>query len=67
MSTTQQVSPARVERALTSMIAAQRMAGAEPSEADIEAARRVLTGEATAEQAIRDGFAALEERFGVTR
>ena len=52
MSTTQQVSPARVERNLTSMVAAQRMAGAEPTEDDIEIARRQASGEITADEAV---------------
>lgn len=52
MSTTQEVSPARVERTLTAMVTAQRMAGAEPTEADIDMARRQASGEITADEAV---------------
>lgn len=53
-------SRARVDRVLAAMVAGQRMAGAEPDELTVDTARRFLAGEATAGQAIRDGFAAIE-------
>lgn len=58
MSITHQVSPARVERTLTSMVAAQRMAGAEPTEADVDIARRQASGEITADEAVALALAA---------
>ncbi|MHB1173234.1 MAG: hypothetical protein ACYCZY_12245 [Lacisediminihabitans sp.] len=68
MPTTQRtVSRAQVERELAAIVAGQRMAGEEPSPEAMDAARAVLTGQATAEDAIRDGLAALEARHGLTR
>jgi hypothetical protein len=58
---------ARVHRQLAEVVAAQRMAGEEPTAEAADAARAVLTGQATAAQAIRDGFATLEARHGLTR
>ena len=43
------------------------MAGEEPTAEAMDAARAVLTGQANAAQAIRDGFATLEARHGLTR
>lgn len=67
MATRTTVPAARVDRQLAEVVAAQRVAGEEPSAEAIDAARAVLTGQATAGQAIRDGFAALEARHGLTR
>jgi hypothetical protein len=58
---------ARVDRQLVEVIAGQRMAGEEPSPEAVDAARAVLTGQATVDQAIRDGLAALEARHSLTR
>lgn len=58
---------ARVDRQLVEVIVGQRMAGEEPSLEAVDAARAVLTGQATAERAIRDGLAALEARHSLTR
>ena len=67
MATRTTVPAARVQRQLAEVVAAQRMAGEEPSSEATDAARAVLSGQAHADQAIRDGFAALEARHGLTR
>lgn len=67
MATTKTVSPAWIARQLTAIEAGQRMAAEEPTAADREAARRVLAGEATAEQVIAEGLADLETEYGHTR
>lgn len=43
------------------------MAGEQPTPEDREAARRVLAGEATAQQVIEEGLAELEARYQFTR
>lgn len=58
---------AREHRALTELIAAQQMAGDEPTRADLEAALRVLRGEAIAVEVIEYGLAQLEAEHGITR
>lgn len=66
MATTQAASLAWTERQLDSIDAGQRIAGEEPSREDREAAHRVLTGQASAEQVIEEGLAELEARHGFT-
>jgi hypothetical protein len=60
-------SPAWTAWQLAVIAAGQRMAGEEPTAADLDATRRVLTGEATAFQVIACGLAALEAEHGFTR
>lgn len=67
MATTKTVSQAWIARQLTAVETGQRIAGEEPTAADREAARRVLAGEATAEQVIAEGLADLEAEYGRTR
>lgn len=67
MAATKTVSPAWIARQLTAIEAGQRIAGVEPTAADRESARRVLAGEATAEQVIAEGLADLEIQHGHTR
>lgn len=67
MATTKTVSQAWIARQLAAIEAGQRIAGEEPTAADREAARRVLAGEATAEQVIAEGLADLESEYGHTR
>lgn len=68
MATTQRaVSRTQVERELAAVVAGQRMAGAEPSPEDLEVGRRILTGEVTADDAVRQRFAQLEQQYGFTR
>ncbi|UNX54176.1 hypothetical protein MF406_14725 [Georgenia sp. TF02-10] len=57
---TKAASQAWIARRQAAIEAGQRTAGEEPTAADREAARRVLTGEATAEQTIAEGLAELE-------
>lgn len=66
MATTKQ-STDQIERQLIAIATAQRIAGEEPTVEDMDAARRVLTGEATAEQVIAEGLAELESRYGFQR
>lgn len=66
MATTRVASRAWIERQLDAIDAGQRIAGEEPSPEDREAARRVLTGQASAEQVIEEGLAELEARYGFT-
>lgn len=63
MATTKTVSQAWIARHLTAIEAGQRIAGEESTAADREAARRVLAGEATAEQVIAEGLAGLEAEY----
>ncbi|MFV0463011.1 MAG: hypothetical protein ACK5MP_07465 [Nostocoides sp.] len=58
---------ARIERYLAESDFMNRLIGHETTETDREAARRVLTGEATAEQIIAEGLAELEAKYGFTR
>lgn len=67
MATTETTSQTSIERHLVEAVAAHRATGEEPTAADLEAARRVLAGEATAEQVIAEGLAELESEFGFTR
>jgi predicted phage gp36 major capsid-like protein len=60
-------SRAEVERQLAAVAAAQRIAGEEPTVEDMEAARRILMGEATTEQVIAEGLAELEAQYGFKR
>ncbi|GAA1531833.1 antitoxin VbhA family protein [Nocardioides humi] len=55
----------RVKRQMIEVVSAVRMAGEEPPPEAIEASRAVLSGEMSADEAIRIGFAALEKRHGV--
>ncbi|TAM68561.1 MAG: hypothetical protein EPN48_11205 [Microbacteriaceae bacterium] len=66
MATTRAASRAWTERQLDAIDAGQRIAGEEPSPEDREAARRVLTGQASAEQVIEEELAELEARHGFT-
>lgn len=63
MSSIQQVSPARVDRDVISMIAAQRMASTEPSVADLEIAHRQASGEISAEDAVALAITAAREPY----
>lgn len=56
------VSRTRVERELAAVVAGQWMAGEEPTAEAVEAARKVLEGRQSADDAIREGFAALRAR-----
>lgn len=67
MATTRVASSAWTERQLDAIDAGQRIAGEEPSREDREAARRVLTGQASAEQVIEDGLSQLEAQYGFHR
>ena len=67
MATTKTIPQARIDRLMAEADAAFRMTGEEPTVADREAARRVLTGEATAEQVIAERLAELEAEYGHTR
>lgn len=60
-------SRAEVGRKLAAVAAAQRIAGEEPTAEDMDAARRILMGEATAEQVIAEGLAELEDQYGFKR
>ncbi len=61
------VSPARVERDVAAVIAGSRMAAAEPAVEDIEAGRRILSGETTASEVVRERLAQIDAQFGITR
>lgn len=67
MATIKTASRAWTAQQLAAIEAGQRMAGEEPTPADMEAARRVLDGEATADEVIAEGLAALEAEYGFTR
>jgi len=67
MATVKTASDARTERDLAAITAAQRMAGAEPTEADLEAARQVLTGRMTGDEAVVRRFAEIDQHYGLTR
>lgn len=60
-------SNARVERLLYATWFATVVAGEEPTAEDIAGARRVLLGQTTTEEEIRNGLAELEERYGFVR
>ena len=64
---TQVKSRAEVERQLAAVAAAQRIEGEKPTAEDMEAARRILTGEATAEQMIAERFAQIDAKYGIKR
>lgn len=49
------------DQALAGATAGHRMAGMEPTEADLEIARRQLDGELTADEAVREAIAAAVE------
>lgn len=49
------------EQALAGATAGHRMAGMEPTGADLEIARRQLSGELTADAAVREAIAAATE------
>lgn len=42
------------------------MAAAEPTVEDVEAGRRILSGEATAAEVVRERLAQIDEQFGIT-
>lgn len=67
MATIETASQAWTARQLAAIEAGQLMAGEDPTTADMEAARRVLDGEATAEEVIAGGLAELEAEHGFTR
>ncbi|MFT3969012.1 MAG: hypothetical protein QM695_01730 [Micropruina sp.] len=67
MAITKRGSTEQIERNLVAIAAAERMAGEEPTADDMEAARRVLAGEATAEEVIAESLAELEARYGFKR
>ncbi|WP_353889773.1 hypothetical protein [Galbitalea sp. SE-J8] len=62
-----QASAARVERDLTAIAAGQRMAGAEPTQADMDAARAVLEHRITADEAVAQRFADIDRVHGISR
>lgn len=64
---TRTVSQAWIARQQAAIEAGQRIAGEQPTAADLQAARRVLAGEASAEQVIAEGLADLEAEYGHTR
>lgn len=57
MATQAMVSPVRARRAVTQMLAGQRMADAEPTEADTDIARRQAAGELTGDEAVAEAIA----------
>lgn len=61
------VSRAQIERDLVALMAGQRMGGTEPRMEDVEVARRVLSGEITADEAVRMRLAQIDAQFGITR
>lgn len=65
--TVKQMSSARVERELATVVAGQRVAGAEPTQADLEAARAVLERRMTADQAVAKRLAEIGREFGISR
>ncbi|MGO1319149.1 MAG: antitoxin VbhA family protein [Galactobacter sp.] len=67
MGTTTARSKAWIDRQVTAIDAGQRMAGEAPTDADREAARRILAGEITADEAIEDGLKELEAAFQAGR
>lgn len=67
MATTKTIPQARIDRLMAEADAAFRATGEELTAADREAGRRILSGEATAEQVIAEGFAELEAKHGFTR
>ncbi len=67
MATTKHRSTEQIERHLIEILVAQRMAGEEPTADNMEAARRVLAGEATAEEVIAEGLKRIEEKHGIVR
>lgn len=66
MATTKQ-STDQIERQLIAIATAQRIAGEEPTVEDMDAARRVLVGEITADEAIAERFRQIDEKYGITR
>lgn len=66
MATTKTIPQARIDRHLTALDAAFRIAGEEPTAQDREVARRVLTGESP-KQVIAERLAELEAEHGFTR
>lgn len=64
---TTKTSPVEIERQVEAIDAGQRIAGEEPTTGDLNAARSVLAGETSAEQAVDAGLAGLEAAFHVTR
>lgn len=63
MATPTTVPPVRVQRAVAQMVAGQRMAAAEPSEADVEIARRQAAGELTGDEAAAEAITAARASF----
>ncbi|OZB83759.1 MAG: hypothetical protein B7X32_09345 [Microbacterium sp. 13-71-7] len=62
-----QASAARVQRDLTAIAAGQRMAGAEPTPADMDAARAVLEHRLTADEAVSQRLADIDRAHGISR
>ncbi|MFT3834504.1 MAG: hypothetical protein QM711_14490 [Micropruina sp.] len=67
MAVTKSRSTEQIERHLVAIAAAQRMAGEEPTAEDMEAARRVLAGEATADEVIVERFEQIDRKYGIVR
>ncbi|MFJ2620369.1 hypothetical protein [Glutamicibacter sp. NPDC087344] len=63
MATTKTLSQAEIDRQLAGVRAAHEMAGEKPTTADIDAARRILSGEASVKQVIAEGLAELEAEY----
>lgn len=57
----------QIERQLVEVATAQRIAGEEPTVEDLDAARRVLLGEVTADEAIAERFQQIDEKYGIVR
>ncbi len=67
MAITKHRSTEQIERNLVAIAAAQRMAGEEPTVEDMEAARRVFAGEATADEVIAERFEEIDRKYGIVR
>lgn len=67
MAITKHRSTGQIEQNLVALAAAQRMAGEEPTAEDMEAARRVLAGEATANEVIAERFEQIDTKYGIVR
>ncbi|MFT4296975.1 MAG: hypothetical protein QM582_16345 [Micropruina sp.] len=67
MAITKHRSTEQIERHLAAVAAAQRMAGEEPTAEDMEAARRILAGEATSDEVIAERFEQIDKKYGIVR
>ncbi|WP_309130641.1 hypothetical protein [Brevibacterium sp.] len=67
MATTRTLSKAEIDRLEAQVAAGQRMAGEEETDADRTLGRRVLAGELSADEAIEQRLAQIDEKYGPTR